>query len=107
MNLRKVRYSSHNVSIFFRSSIFLTNIGKIVYPSYEISRHTAIFQDREDVISYDLASQDLCRMDRAIEQKDFDEARTVYYKVRAEFEDALIKLHNGDHRLIYVRPNLV
>ena len=83
------------------SSIFLTNIGKIVYPSYEISRHTAIFQDREDVISYDLASQDLCHIDRAIEQKDFDEARTIYYKVHAEFEDALIKLQNGDRRLIY------
>ena len=80
----------------------MTNIGKIVHPSYEISRETAIFQDRDDVMSYDLASQDLCRMERAIEQKDFNEARTIYYKVHEEFEDALEKLHSGDHRLIYV-----
>ena len=53
-------------------------------------------------MSYDLASQDLCRMEHAIEQKDFDEARTIYYKVHEEFEDALEKLHSGDHRLIYV-----
>jgi hypothetical protein len=81
----------------------LTNIGKIVYPSYEISRHTAIFQDRDDIINYDLANQDLCLMDHAMERKNFDEAIKIYWKVHEQYVEALKKLSNGDPHLIYVR----
>ncbi len=90
---------------FHRSTIFLTNIGKIVYPSYEIFRQTVIFQDRDDVISYDLANQDLCRMDCAIEHKKFGEAITIYYKAHQQFEEILKKISSGDPRLIYVSFN--
>ena len=90
-------------AISFRSSIFSTNIGKIVYPSYEICRQTAIFKDRDDVINYDLASQDLYHMEDEIDHKNFDEARKIYYKIYPQFVEALKKLASGDPRLIYVR----
>ena len=87
----------------YRSSIFLTNIGKIIYPSYQITRHAVIYQDRDDVIMYDLANQNLCQMDDAIARKNFDEAQEVYERVYIHFVEALKKLANNDPQLIHVR----
>ena len=89
-------------AFLYRSSIFLTKIGKIIYPSYEITRHAVIYQDRDDVIKYDMANQNLCLMDDAIARKNFDEAQEIYEKVYIQFIEALKKLANNDHQLLHV-----
>ena len=90
-------------AVRYRSSIFLTNIGKIIYPSYQITRNAVIYQDRDDVIMYDLANQNLCQMDDAIARRNFDEAQEVYERVHIHFVEALKKLANNDPQLIHVR----
>lgn len=52
----------------------------------------AIFPDREAVVNYDLANQDLCLMEDFIEHKDFDEARKIFAKIHPRFTEMLKKL---------------
>ena len=82
--------------------MFLINIGRIVYPSYNISRDTPIFQSRNELIKYEVANHNLCRMDDAMENKNFDEARNIFENIKEEFMISMNDLTKGDPRLLNV-----
>ncbi|XP_028411307.1 fanconi-associated nuclease 1-like isoform X2 [Dendronephthya gigantea] len=72
--------------------LFLNNIGKVSFPDYEVSRSLAIFPDREALVSYDLAHQDVCEMGIFLGSKNSDVAEKIFVKVHPRFSEMLEKL---------------
>ena len=75
-----------------RSTLFLVNIGKIVYPAYTIHRPTPVFGSREDLLRFSAASQDKHDMFVSFDNKDLDTAYQYYPKAAENFKMILTDL---------------
>lgn len=63
----------------YRSTIFLANIGKLLYPDYKILREVTIFADRDAMITFANAYQDKHDMAIALEGTGELELAYSYY----------------------------
>ncbi|KAI0225959.1 Fanconi-associated nuclease 1 [Lamellibrachia satsuma] len=72
--------------------MLMSNIGKIKYPEYEISRKSRIFPNRESLLRFSLALQCETDIRDALEKKAFDRAMLTYTTAR----ETALELHNND-----------
>lgn len=80
----------------FRSTLFLANIGKVVYPAYTIDRSTPVFHSRDSLIAFANAYQQKHEMFMALESNNFEQAYSYYPQVSRKFDEILASLKNGD-----------
>lgn len=83
-----------NVHLIFRSTLYLANIGKVVYPAYVIDRPTPVFHSRDSLIQFSEAYQHKYEMLVALENKNFEQAYIYYPEASKKFDDILAKLKN-------------
>ena len=86
-------YNVH-VHLIFRSTLYLANIGKVVYPAYVIDRPTPVFHSRDSLIQFSEAYQHKYEMLVALENKNFEQAYIYYPEASKKFDDILAKLKN-------------
>ncbi|XP_013413515.1 fanconi-associated nuclease 1 [Lingula anatina] len=65
--------------------LLMTNIGKIVYPSYTVNRTTTVFKTRTELLWYEEALQYENDIFNAMEQKDYTAARDIYLSAKDVF----------------------
>ena len=76
----------------FRSTLFLANIGKVVYPAYLIDRPTPVFHSRDSLITFADAYQQKHEMLMALENRNFEQAYSYYPAASKKFNDILASL---------------
>lgn len=83
------------VHLMFRSTLFLANVGKVVYPAYVIDRLTPVFHSRDSLIAFSEAYQQKHEMLVALENNNFEQAYSYYPEASKKFNDILAKLKAG------------
>ena len=81
-----------NLHLTFRSTLFLANIGKVVYPAYMIDRPTPVFHSRDNLIAFADAYQQKHEMFMALESNRFEQAYSYYPEASKKFDNILAKL---------------
>ena len=66
-----------------------SNIGRVTYPKYTISRSSKIFLDRTSLLSYGRALQCEADMYEAVESKDFEKAIQIYRNAKQSAAEIL------------------
>ena len=87
--------SKNHVLLIFRSTLYLANIGKVVYPAYVIDRPTPVFHSRASLITFAEAYQQKHEMLVALENNDFERAYSYYPEAYKKFSDILAKLKDN------------
>lgn len=85
------------------STLFLANIGKVVYPPYLIDRPTTVFHSRESLIAFANAYQQKHEMFMALESNNFEQAFSYFPEASKQFKDMLVTLKDNSSELTAVR----
>ncbi|KAJ7385438.1 Fanconi-associated nuclease 1 [Desmophyllum pertusum] len=62
------------------STLYLANIGKVIYPAYVIDRPTPVFHSRDSLVAFAEAYQQKHEMLVALENNNFEQAYSYYPK---------------------------
>lgn len=84
---------------FTRSTLYLANIGKVVYPSYEIDRPTQVFHSRDSLITFAEAYQQKHEMLVALESNNFEQAYNYYPEATKKFDNILARLKDDSSKI--------
>ena len=78
-----------------RSTLYLANIGRVVYPSYLIDRPTPVFLARDSLVSFSEAYQRKHEMLVALENNNFEVAYGYYPNALKKFQEILSDIRAG------------
>ncbi|XP_019969572.2 fanconi-associated nuclease 1 [Paralichthys olivaceus] len=78
-------------------TILLVNSGRLAFPDYTMQRTTKVFQDRDDLIRYELSMRSLQEVNSAMQAGQWEEALELYTVAKSAWQE-LKKNHDFSHQ---------
>ncbi|NXP50138.1 FAN1 nuclease, partial [Heliornis fulica] len=81
-------------------TVFMVNMGRMVFPSYTVNRRTQVFQDREDLIRYATAAHLSSDIATAMVNGNWEEANHLYMCAKETWNELKNHPSLSYHRLL-------